>query len=80
MRRCLTLVVTIVLLSQGLTAAMAAPRYTATRFSARYSSCSCHFGYDRNSVGFCAPVVSCYSEGGRCSQSCGSLPDRAPAE
>ena len=36
----------------------------------RYESCNCYFGYIGNGPGECTPVVSCFSEGGRCRASC----------
>ncbi|HLH10674.1 MAG TPA: hypothetical protein VKV77_02220 [Methylovirgula sp.] len=32
-----------------------------------YAACTCHYGYPGD---FCAPVVSCVNEGGRCVKSC----------
>jgi hypothetical protein len=62
--------VIIVLASTGLAPSFAAAQNATMRGHYHYSSCNCHFGYNYNEKGACEPEVSCYSEGGRCSQSC----------
>jgi hypothetical protein len=63
--------VMIVLASTGLAPSFAAAQNATMRGHYHYSSCNCHFGYlSYNEKGTCEPEVSCYSEGGRCSQSC----------
>jgi hypothetical protein len=61
---------TIVLASIGSATSFAAAQNATMRGHYHYSSCNCHFGYNNNEIGPCEPEVSCYSEGGRCSQSC----------
>ena len=67
--------VMIVLASTGLAPSFAGAQNATMRGHIHYSSCNCHFGHlSYNEKSTCEPEVSCYSEGGRCSQSCIASP------
>jgi hypothetical protein len=66
--------VMIVLASTWLAPTFAGAQNATMRGHVHYSSCNCHFGYLKSEKGACEAEVSCYSEGGRCSQSCIASP------
>jgi hypothetical protein len=57
---------TLILLGPGLSPA-AAREATQLEEHNSYAGCVCNFGYGPNS---CSDVVSCESEGGRCTRAC----------
>jgi hypothetical protein len=63
----------VVLIALAVSPAQARYRHHLNNYSTaqpRYESCNCYFGYIGNGPGECTPVVSCFSEGGRCKATC----------